>query len=294
MTLMPSLAILNHELRGLANSWLVRLWFLATAVLTLLAVAGSWPTVESAPLIASLLFSYLVFPWFLVVIALGISPVTGTRLDALADGILSRPVTRHEYLLASWAARVLIVLAVFLAVNVPASLLIMFANRPVPDDGVTWYGILASLCVVSLVLTFLVTLSFFAAAALRMSMLAAVVLVFIWLPINLVLHTFSLEEFSPISLSQALPTLLRTPWREQEVEQDSQLSPEDIEALTRQANQFLAVLSGGSTPKTDSEGSFFEQGSYEDFSLLRVVLGYGLPTCLALGLTMLFFCWRDL
>ena len=42
---------------------------------------------------------------------LGISPVTGARLDALADGILSRPVTRYEYLLASWLARVLVVLA---------------------------------------------------------------------------------------------------------------------------------------------------------------------------------------
>ena len=64
----------------------------------------------------------------------------------------------------------------------------------------------------SLVLTFLVTLAFFAGTLLRNALLAAVVLVFVWFPVNLVLHTFSLEEFSPISLSQALPTLLRTSW----------------------------------------------------------------------------------
>jgi hypothetical protein len=65
-----------------------------------------------------LLFPYLVFPWFLVVMVLGISPVTGSRLDSLSDGILSRPITRYEYLLAAWAARVTAVLAVYLVLKV--------------------------------------------------------------------------------------------------------------------------------------------------------------------------------
>ena len=291
---MPTLAILTHELRGLASSWLVRLWLLATALVTFFAVAGNWTRMESAPLIASMLFSYLVFPWFLVVIVLGIGPVTGSRLDALADGILSRPVTRYEYLLASWGARVVTVLSAFLVVTVPAILVIVLAKRPVPDDRVTFYGIVASLAVVSLVLTFLVTLAFFAGTLLRTSLLAAVVLVFVWFPINLVLHTFSLEEFSPISLSQAVPTLLRTPWNDGVSKAEDTLSATDIQALSRQANQFLNVLSGGTTPATNPEGSFFERGSYEDFSLWRVVAGYGLPTLLAFGLTVLLFCWRDL
>ena len=61
----------------------------------------------------------------------------------------------------------------------------------------TCYGVVASLIVVSLVLTFLVTLAFFAGTLLRNALLAAVLLVFVWFPVNLVLHTFSLEEFSP-------------------------------------------------------------------------------------------------
>ncbi len=62
----------------------------------------------------------------------------------------------------------------------------------------------------------------------------------------------------------------------------------------RQTNQFLSVLSGSATPASEPEGSFFEQGGYEDFSVLRVLLGYGLPTLVAFGLSVLFFCWRDL
>jgi hypothetical protein len=122
---MPTLAIMGHELRVLAKSWLVRLWLIVAALSTFLTTAGNWITMESALLIAWLQIPFLVFPWFLVVIMLGISPVTGVRLDALADGILSRPVTRHEFLLAAWLARLVSVLAVYLLVSVPAILLIV-------------------------------------------------------------------------------------------------------------------------------------------------------------------------
>lgn len=294
LSIMPTLAILTHELSELVSSWLVRLWLIAAVVTTFLVVGGNWTLMESAPLIASVLLTYLVFPWFFVVIVLGISPVTGSRLEALADGILSRPVTRYEYLFASWLARVLVVLAVFLAATLPAILLVVFAKRPVAADGVTCYGVIASLLVVSVVLTFLVTLAFCAGTLLRNALLATVLLVFVWYPANLVLHTFSLEEFSPISLSQALPTLLRTAWSTDDATIESGTNPEDIAALMRQTNQFLSVLSGTATPASEPEGSFFEQGRYEDFSVGRVLLGYGLPTLAALGLSILLFSWRDL
>ena len=179
MSWMPTLAIFTYELRGFLASWLVRLWFVATALWIFIARGGKLADrLSPAPLIASLLFSYLVFPWFLVVIMLGISPMTGSRFDALADGILCRPVTRYEYLLASWGARVVVVLAVYLASWCRRSRLLRSAKRPLPDDGVTLYGVLASLGVVALVLTFLVTLSFLAGTLLRRSLLAVVVLIF--------------------------------------------------------------------------------------------------------------------
>ncbi|MBM4091021.1 MAG: hypothetical protein FJ276_16605 [Planctomycetes bacterium] len=291
MSLMPTLAILGHELWGLGASWLVRLWLLGSALATFLMLAGDWTVVMSAPLIARLLFSFLVFPWFFVVIVLGISPVTGSRLDALADGILSRPVTRFEYLFACWAARVAVVLGVFLAVALPAAAIIYLAARKgVPQDSVTPYGIMLSLLLVSLVLVFLVTLAFFTGTVLRKPMLAAVVLVFAWFPINIVLHEFQLEEFSPISLSQALPDVLRTPWGGDQGT-DGGLSRADAEAIAR-LGKFVAELTvGAPAPR---EESFFDKGDYRDFSLPRVVLGYGVPTLILFGLATACFARRDL
>ena len=59
---MAYLAIFQHDLRSLWQSRLVRLWLAATAVLTLLLTASNWAQLQTAPLIASLLFPYLVFP----------------------------------------------------------------------------------------------------------------------------------------------------------------------------------------------------------------------------------------
>lgn len=296
--MMPSLAILRHDLRTLWSSWLVRLWLAGAAVLTLLLVSSNWAQFQTAPLISSLLVPFLVFPWFFVVIVLGVGPVSGSRAEGLADGILSRPVTRYEYLLASWAARVITVLGVFLLVLVPAiAMVALAAKRPVPPDTVTLYGIVASLGVVGLVLVFLVSLGFLLGTLLKRPLVAMVVLVFIWYPIGLVLDTFSLEEFSPISLNRAIPTLLRQPWSESD-EPPKEEPPVSfgLEAMTEAVNDFGAFFSENPQPKAEPAPApdFFHSKDYDDFSLIRVILGYGLPTLAAIALATLCFCRRDL
>ncbi len=289
---MPTLAILTHELRSLYASWLVWIWLAATALLSFLLLATGWGQLESSVLISTLLFPFLVIPWFFVILMLGISPMTGTRLDSLADGILSRPVTRYEYLIASWMARVLVVLSVYLVVMLPFVAIAAFARRPVAASQVTWYGVTAAIGVVGLVQVFLVTVAYFAGTALRRPILAAVIVVFVWFPINGVLHTLSLEEFSPISLSQSLPTLLQSTWGPDDGKPEAEAV--NVEAMSRQAAQFLSVLSGAGAPPAQPEGGFYERGDYHDLSIGRVVLGYSLPTIGLLALTFFLFCWRDL
>jgi ABC-type transport system involved in multi-copper enzyme maturation permease subunit len=292
--MMPFVALLRHDLRSLWQSWLVRLWLGGTALLTLILVGANWTQFRDGTLIASLLFPYLVFPWFFVVVVLGVSPVSGSRNETLADGILSRPVSRFEYLLATWSARVMLVLGVYLIVTVPAIVLVMVAKRPVPEDTVTIYGMVTGLGVVGLVLTFLVSLGFLMGTLLRKPLLAVVVLVFVWYPIGLILSVFSLEEFSPISLSRAISTQLRRSWREPDGGLESQTNTEDIDAVTDQMSHFFSVFSGVQPEPEAANPDFFEGEKFEDFSLIRVVLGYGLPTLAAVFLAVLSFYWRDL
>ncbi len=294
---MPFLAILQHDLRSLWQSRLVRLWLVAAAVLTLLLTATNWAQLQTAPLIAALLVPYLVFPWFLVVIVLGVNPVSGSRTETLADGILSGPVTRHEYVLAAWSARVVLVLGCFLVVIVPAVALVALAKRDkVAEDPVTFCGVVSALAVVGLVLTFLVSLGFLMGTLLRKPLFAVVVLIFVWYPITLVLSAFSLEEFSPISLNQAIPTLLRQPWRGAETNAQDESNREDAEEIARTVTSWTGLLTGEEPkpePEADKPG-FLDRQDFDDFSLIRVTLGYGIPTVLAIALTTLCFYWRDL
>lgn len=290
---MPLLAIFRHDLRSLMGSWLVRLWLVGTVFLTALLLMSNWQQFQDGSLIASVLFPYLVFPWFLVVMVLGVNPVSGTRVEALADGILSRPVTRYEYLLASWLARMAVVVVPYLAVMIGAILLVTQMDRShVPEDSVTFYGIVAALGVVGLVLTFQVSLAFMVGTFLRKPLLALLVLLGIWYPVNGMLAAFQLEEFSPISLSQAIPTLLREPWREGEAKTEEEKADANYEAV---GNQIASFLSGGTIQEQpETEGAYFDSEDFEDFSLIRVLLGYGIPTLLSISLAMFCFYIRDL
>ena len=289
---MPTLAIFRHELRALRGNWMVWTWLVASGVLTLLVMSGGWGTLPTSQLIASLWFPFLVFPWFLVVMVLGITPVTGSRAESLADGILSRPVTRYEYFLACWAARVVTVLAVFLIVTLPFVIVVAFAKRPAAEDAVSLYGVVSAMSVVGLVLTFQVSLGFLLGTLLRNTLFAAMVLIFVWIPINLVLTTFELEEFSPISLNQALPTLLRQTWQETEEETDVDLATE-YDQIRRQAAQSFSMIFGGS-PAPKPEPGFYGREEFQDVSLLRVLMGYGIPTLLSIALATFCFARRDL
>ena len=294
--LRPYLAIARHDLRSLWQSKLIRLWLAASVIVTLLLTLGNWTQLTSAPLIASIMFPYLVFPWFLVVIVLGVTPVSGLQAETLADGVLSRPVTRHGFLLATWASRVVTTLGVCYLVVIPATAVIALAERPTPEDKVTLFGIMATLGIVGLVLTLLVSLGFFMGTLLRRPLLAVTVLIFVWYPINLVLSVFSLEQFSPISLNQALTTQLRRPWRQVEASPETELgqADADAEAFARQASHFLDVLSGKRTGPQNSKQDFFEPGKFDDFSLAQVALGYAVPTLIVIGLAVLCFHRRDL
>ena len=292
--LRPYLAIAQHDLRSLWQSKLVRLWLAASVIVTLLLTLGNWTQLSNASLIAFIMFPYLVFPWFLVVLVLGVTPVSGLQAETLADGILSRPVTRHGFLLATWVSRVVTTLGVCYLVVIPAVAVIAMADRPTPEDPVTLFGIAATLGIVGLVLILLVSLGFFMGTLLRRPLLALTVLIFVWYPINLVLNVFSLEQFSPISLNQALTTQLRRSWFQDETGPELDAAQADAEAFARQASQFLDVLSGKRIQPQRSESDFFDPGKFDDFCLAQVALGYAVPSLLALGLALWCFHRRDL
>lgn len=288
---MPPVAIFRHELRILRTSWLVRLWLVVAFVVALVTMGAGWGQLQTALFVGTLLFPFLVVPWFLVVMMLGVTPMSGGRAEEMTDGILSRPITRYEYLLAAWAARVVLVLGVSLVVLVPAVLLVTLSERPVPDDSVTMYGVCTSVLVVGLVLVFQVSFGFLLGTLLRSTSLAMVVLLFVWLPVNFVLDAFSLETFSPISMNRAMPRLLRQPWRESGTDGPTAPDAKGVDSLGSWMDRFSAAFS---VPEEKPDPDFFQRKGYDDFSLAWVLLGYATATAASIGLATAGFCLRDL
>jgi hypothetical protein len=129
---------------------------------------------------------------------------------------------------------------------------------------------------------------------LRKPLLAIVVLIFIWYPIGLILSVFSLEEFSPISLNRAISTQLRRSWQETDDEAKDNANVQDADVFTDQVSNFFSVFSNVQPKPKASKPDFFEGEKFDDFSLFRVTLGYGLPTIAAVILASLCFYWRDM
>jgi ABC-type transport system involved in multi-copper enzyme maturation permease subunit len=223
-------------------------------MLTFVILSANFGNTSTANLVGGLVLPFLVFPWFFIVMVLGIGPTSNAQTESLADGILSRPVTRYEYLLAVWCSRVGVVLGVYLLTVIPSVLIITAADRNVPDDGSTKYGICAAIGIVALVLTFQVSLAFLMGTVLRKPLLSIVLLLAFWYPVNGVLAFMQQEEFSPIYLSRMIPVLMLQQWGgEDESSSDEELEAEDLIELDTPGDEDSERSGSIADPFSDEE-----------------------------------------
>jgi hypothetical protein len=88
-----------------------------------------------------------------------------------------------------------------------------------------------------------------------------------------------------------MPALLSQPW----TENDDALKPSEVENISEMVQSVGGMFGFGAPPPPPPKNEkFFDREEFEDISLWRVSLGYGIPTLLAIGLATLVFCRRDL
>ena len=145
------LAILRYDLGILARSWITRIWIpmLVAPALFLIATAANQDVVASGTLGAYL--AAVMVPISGIVIAVLASGAVNGESGIVADGILSRSVTRNEYITAKVVSRLGFAAAVYLLVMLPFSYLVM--RYAAPDTSLV--GVTVGLLVVLLLLTFL-------------------------------------------------------------------------------------------------------------------------------------------
>jgi hypothetical protein len=117
---LPYWAVFQTDVRQTARSWVYRLWVL----MTVLAAAGlllyrvglhkEAGLFQSAAAQSGDLFRLMVLGSLALVVVLAVSAISSER-GTVADSVLSRGISRHQYFLAKWHARLVVVTATFAA-----------------------------------------------------------------------------------------------------------------------------------------------------------------------------------
>lgn len=119
-----------------------------------------------------------------------------SEAGVVADSILSKAVTRYEYILAKFAGRLITVLGVYLLVAVPASYLFLRADvTDVTRDGVIW-----GIALVGMVLMLITSLAVTFSTIFNRTMVAIVVTWILWYVVGFIFALLEIEEFSPIHI----------------------------------------------------------------------------------------------
>jgi ABC-type transport system involved in multi-copper enzyme maturation permease subunit len=138
--LLPYWAVLQTDLRQTLRSWVYRLW-----VLMMLLAAGGYVLYkfgaakagdfQPASVQTDDLLRALVIGSLSLISLLAVSSVSSER-GTIADSVLSRGISRHQYFLAKWHARTAAILATF-SLTAGASLLVyaLLFNETVTGGG---------------------------------------------------------------------------------------------------------------------------------------------------------------
>ena len=159
---LPYWAVFQTDLKQTLRSWVYRLWVLMTVVAAagfLLYRVGLHKEAgifQSAAAQCGDLFRVVVVGSLALVVVLAVSAVSAER-GTVADSVLSRGISRHQYFLAKWHARLVVVVATFAALAACVLLAGYFLFRDDAESDLSLVGGLAAVVAVSAVLAVIVS-----------------------------------------------------------------------------------------------------------------------------------------
>ncbi len=207
------LAILRYDLRQLTHSWLMRIWVLLLAVPAGFLVVVSATEKELASETLALYLGAVLAPMSALAVAVITSSAIAGETATVADSIMSRSVTRAEYLWAKIVSRLGVTALVYTLVAVPfAYLVTRYATQDTDLAGVA-----GGLLMVGALLVFHAALGITLSAIMRNVLVAVLVLLVVVLSSGLVLQFLGLSWMSTTAVIESLPETFRgrTPGMEQ-------------------------------------------------------------------------------
>jgi ABC-type transport system involved in multi-copper enzyme maturation permease subunit len=159
---LPYWAVLQTDLRQTVRSWVYRLWVLMTVVaaggflLYRVGLHREAGMIQSAATQCGDLFRMMVVGSLALVVVLAVSAVSGEK-GTVADSVLSRGISRHQYFLAKCHARLVAVVVTFAVLAIGVLLSGYFLFKADSESDLSLLGGLAAVTAIVAVLAVIVT-----------------------------------------------------------------------------------------------------------------------------------------
>ena len=156
--LLPYWAVLQTDLRQTLRSWVYRLWVLMSVLgaagflLYKIGIHREAGMVQTASAQTENLLRGLVVGGLGLIALIAVSSISSERAS-VADAVLSRGISRHQYFLAKWHARLFVVVSTFAAL----AAVILTLHHFLFDPDLTTAGGAVAVAHVALVLTVVVS-----------------------------------------------------------------------------------------------------------------------------------------
>jgi hypothetical protein len=197
-------ALGKAELVAISRSWLVRIWLGLAIVYMLFPILGASAREE---LLSDVVGGWLILyflPSAIVVAVFGAGAIT-SDVEAAADSILTRAVTRLDYVVAKLVSRGVVVILIHLMATLP----MMFLSARWGIDDSTTAGLLGASLMTGVMLVFLTALGVFTGTVLRNLAAAVVVIMIAFVAEGLIFGFLEIRAFSPTHILDDLPEVIR-------------------------------------------------------------------------------------
>jgi ABC-type transport system involved in multi-copper enzyme maturation permease subunit len=205
--LLPYWAVFQSDVRQTLRSWVYRFWVLLSVLATvgyLLYSFGIYHEagiIQSASLHISHLLVWIVLGSTVIICVLTAGSISSER-GTMADSVLSRGISRHQYFLGKWHARLATVLGTFFILGV----LMLISAMLLLHEDLSWHGSLVGLAAIAALLGAVITCGVTVSAIANSTVLGIAVL---W---SILCAAGVLLSFLPSRYPTPDRTLLRLPY----------------------------------------------------------------------------------
>jgi ABC-type transport system involved in multi-copper enzyme maturation permease subunit len=197
-------------MRQTVHSWVYRAWVLVclfSALGYLLYRRGLYHEagiVQNASTVISDLLRWCVFGSVTLIVVLTAGSISSER-GTMADSVLSRGISRYQYFLGKWHARLVVLLGTFLVIGLMALAGCSFLLH----EDLSWTGSLAALVTVAAILGIVISCGITTSAIFNSTLLAIAVLWIMVYGTGFALLLLPAHYPSPHSVLNSLPYILR-------------------------------------------------------------------------------------